>query len=547
MSVRSFAKSEVRWKAYALFGALLTLMLAVNGLNVWNSYVGRNFITAIEAKNVSNFIKEGWLYFGVFALSTVVAVVFRFVEERLGLLWREWQTRRLLAHYLANRVYLGLHHSKLVANPDQNIAEDVKAFTSSTLSFVLMILNGTFTAVAFSSVLWSISPTLFGVAVAYASVGTLFTVLLGRRLVGLTYRQFDCEAEFRAELVHVRGNAESIALLGREEQLRTHLMEKLGSLVTNWRHVIAVNRNLGFFTTGYNYMIQLIPALIVARLFIDGKAEFGVITQSAMAFAQLMGAFSIIVTQFQSISTYTAVSSRLGNLVSEMQVAAKHSQSMIEVCEDCGLIGYENLTLCSPDSSTILVNNLTLQIPRGMNVLIDGHHETAKMALFRATAGIWDHGTGKVIRPATSKIAFLTERPYLHPGTLRETLGHMQDNGPVSDEEIIQVLRLVGLESLVAESGGLDTEQDWNDQLSLGKQQLVAVARLLLSSEEFAVMDRIATALSPTETEMVLSLLKQKGITFVTFGNSTDNPAQYDGILDIDDGGSWHWQKEPQG
>ena len=75
-----------------------------------------------------------------------------------------------------------------------------------------------------------------------------------------------------------------------------------------------MNRNLGFFTTGYNYLIQIIPALIVAPLFIRGEVEFGVITQSAMAFAQLLGAFSLIVNQFQSISSFAAVIARLGAL-----------------------------------------------------------------------------------------------------------------------------------------------------------------------------------------------------------------------------------------
>ena len=68
-----------------------------------------------------------------------------------------------------------------------------------------------------------------------------------------------------------------------------------------------MNRNLGYFTTGYNYMVQIIPALVVGPLFIRGHVEFGVISQSAMAFTHLLGAFSLIVTQFQSISSYAAV------------------------------------------------------------------------------------------------------------------------------------------------------------------------------------------------------------------------------------------------
>src|SRR6185503_15139294 len=167
------------------------------------------------------------------------------------------------------------------------------------------------TVIAFAGVLWSISRPLFLVGIAYAAAGSLLTVLLGRPLVRLNYRQADREANFRGDLMHVRENAESVALLHGESQIEARLSGRIDALVANLRRIIAVNRNLGFFTTGYNYMIQIIPALIVAPLFIRGEAEFGVITQSAIAFTQLLGAFSLIVTQFQTISSYAAVLARL--------------------------------------------------------------------------------------------------------------------------------------------------------------------------------------------------------------------------------------------
>jgi putative ATP-binding cassette transporter len=155
-----------------------------------------------------------------------------------------------------------------------------------------MVVNGAVTVIAFSGVLWSISPLLFGVAIAYAVCGTLVAIALGRRLVGLDDRQMDKEAAFRAGLIHVRENAESIALARREGRLRARLLGRVEDLADNFRRIITVNRNLGFFTTGYNYLVQIIPALVVAPLFIRGEVEFGVITQSGMAFAQLVGAFS---------------------------------------------------------------------------------------------------------------------------------------------------------------------------------------------------------------------------------------------------------------
>src|SRR5262249_40626886 len=145
----------------------------------------------------------------------------------------------------------------------------------------------------------------------YAALGTLAAIRLGRPLVGLNYRQSDQEANFRSDLIHVRENAESVALLRREGRLTARLLRRIDALADNFRRIPPGNPHLGFFTTGYNYLIQIIPTLIVAPLFIRGEVEFGVITQSAMAFTQLLGAFSLIINQVQSLSSFAAVIARL--------------------------------------------------------------------------------------------------------------------------------------------------------------------------------------------------------------------------------------------
>ena len=323
-SVQAFAQSEVGGKAKLIFAALILLLCAANALNVANSYVGRNFMSAIAERHMSGFVRQAFLYIGVFAASTVVAVVARFGEERLGILWRENLTRRIVRRYLADGTY---HHLE-VANPDQRISEDVRAFTVTSLSFALMAFNSAFTIVAFSEVLWTISPLLFAVAVLYAAGGSFFTILLGRPLIRLNYDQLDKEASFRSGLIHVRDNAEPFTLTQQESAQTVNLLDRLDDLVGNFRKITSINRNVGFFTTGYNWMIQIIPALIIAPAFIDGKIEFGVITQSAMAFSSLVAAFSLIVTQFQSLSSYAAVLARLSSLVgalgerSDLQVPA---------------------------------------------------------------------------------------------------------------------------------------------------------------------------------------------------------------------------------
>jgi putative ATP-binding cassette transporter len=322
-SIAVFLRSRVGGRARLMLAALLLLMLCINGMNVVNSFVGRYFMTAIENRDFTGFVRYAWLYVAVFAGSTMVGVLFRFTEERLGLLWREWLTRRITGVYVERRLFLHFTGEDEVSNADQRMTEDVRQLTTATLSFVLMMLNASLTVLSFSGVLWAISPNLFLVAVLYASTGSLITIWLGRPLIRLNYRQSDFEADFRSELIRVQRDGEKIAAEGTELDVKQKVNERINSVVSNLRHIIAINRNLNFFTSGYNYMIQLIPVLIVAPLFIRGEVEFGVIGQSAMAFAALLGAFSLIITQFQAISTYAAVVTRLSEFVEHAERCGK--------------------------------------------------------------------------------------------------------------------------------------------------------------------------------------------------------------------------------
>lgn len=313
-AVSTFLTSKDGGKARWLLFALFALMLCINGMNVANSYVGRWFMSAIERRDSAGFVRFAWLFLAVFGGSTLVGVLFRFTEERLGLLWRENLTRRITAAYIDQGLYRIHGGEGAVTNPDQRMTEDVRQLTTTTLSFVLMVINGTMAAISFSGVLWAISPKLFMIAVLYALGGSALTIWLGRPLIRLNYRQSDFEANFRSELIHIHDRGREIDP-ANGHGLKQTINDRIDDVVMNFRRIIAVNRNLNFFTSGYNYLIQLIPVVVVAPMFIEHKVEFGVIGQSAMAFATLLGAFSLVITQFQAISSYASVVARLSEFV----------------------------------------------------------------------------------------------------------------------------------------------------------------------------------------------------------------------------------------
>ena len=539
VAIRMLIQSEQGAKAMIYLLTLVIMMLAINGLNVVNSYVGRDFMSAIANKNLGGFQSLALLYALVFIASSVMAAMFRFVEESLGILWREQLTWRLTEGYLSERTYYRLGSAAGVANPDQRISEDVRAFTTTTLSFLLLIMNGTVTALSFSGVLWSISPLLFTVAVAYATCGSVLAVVLGKPLVRINYNQLDMEANFRADLIHIRENSESIALARREGRFRARLRKRLDALTENFRKLIRVNRNLGFFTNGYNYFIQIIPALIIAPMFISDKVEFGVITQSTMAFATLLGAFSLIVTQFQSISAFTAVTARLQDLTDAIEKTHRTMPCAIHMEEAAGRVCYEKVTLKSPDQTRVLIDNLDLEIRRPTRWLVACDEDTPKIALFRATAGIWDCGDGRISRPCLDDILFLPERPYLPPGGLRDLLWRTGMETAGKDADIMAVVRRLGLEACVERIGGLDAEMNWDDVLSIGEQHLFAIARIFLAHPAFVFLDRPGSSLPQAQIAGILDMLAEQGIGAVVFAKGVEVNLHYDSILEIEAEGKW--------
>jgi putative ATP-binding cassette transporter len=540
-----FFRSEARGKAFAVLLVLILLLLGINGLNVVNNYVGRDFMTALVQKQAQRFYLFALAWAGVFAASTVVQVLAQYAQQRLALLWREWLTRHFLDRWLAGRTYLRLAQRHDIDNPDQRISQDVNTFTTTTLSFLVMLVNGVLTLATFCIVLWMITPWLFLIAVGYALFGSAGTILVGRRLVRLNNQQLQKEADFRYGLGRVREHAGAVAQAAGEKDEKTRLGGQLTSLVENFRSIITVSRNLGFFTTGYNFLPQIIPILVTAPLYVQDQIEFGKVTQSAGAFSQVLGAFSLVVLQFQALSAYAAVSKRLGALwqatdtapaaAPEKVPAEKPSAPMVETKADEQRLAYDHLTLRTP-AGRHLVDDLSLEVPPGKSVAVTGPCGTGKTALLLATAGLWSAGQGRVIRPG-SGVMFLPHHPHPVAGSLRRVLLYGLER-EVGDERLCEVLREVGLGYLLEGEGGLDAEHAWPDVLSQGEQQALGFARLLLACPRFAFLDN-PVGLEVSRLEQFYRALARNSITYITVGAPPQVLEYHQLRLELQGDGKW--------
>ncbi len=539
-TIRLFFSSETRWKAITWFAALLSLLLALSVLNVVNSYVGRDFMTAISDRRWNGFVTYAIVYIGVFAVSTLLAAFYRFSEERLRLLWRAWLTGLLINLYMSRDRFYRLKARDEVDNPDERITEDVKSYTQTTLSFFLMSLNAVITSLAFLGVLWSITPVLVLVALVYAAVGSFMTVVLGRPLVVLDNLQLQKEADLRYHLIQTRETAEAIATMGASRTVRDCLRARLADVVANNQRIIEVTRNLGFFTNGYNYLTQLIPLLIVAPMYMQGRVEFGVVTQSAMAFSAFLSGFSLIVTQFETLSSFAAVTTRLDMITEALEQSRTQATSAIQVAIDESRVAYEDLSLWTRHERHPLLDGLTIEVVHGSNLLITGPDAAAETALFLATAGFWEEGKGRIVRPGPDGISFVPKQALTIRCTLRSQFLETSSTRRFADGEILAVLDKLGLGPTVNRVGGLDADVHSPSALSPAEQHLLVFARVLLMSPRFVFIDRMGGELNRDQTDKIYRLLREASISYLSIGDSHRLEPYHDRVLEVRGEGRWH-------
>ncbi len=540
----AFFNGAAKRQARLWLGALLGLCVGVGVVQVILSFAMRDFVTALEQRDHEAWVRGIWKFIAVCFISVPIGVYYRYSQERLSLAWRRWLTQLLIKRYFFNRAYYRIRASESVDNPDQRIAEDVKLFTTGVLNFFLVIVNSIVTLVGFLGVLWVVSGKLVAVLFCYAAVGTLVSILFGRRLVGLYFNQYQKEASFRYGLVRVRDNAESIAFFRGEKREHRDLIERLNDTLENSFWIIGWTRNLGFFANGYNYLALIIPGLIVGPMFMHGAVEFGSVTQAEGAFAAVLAALSIIIAQIEGLSSFTAGIRRLGDLWDSLdefdaEDARELAEAKIEIREESLQLKLSDVSVQTPGGGNMLTQHLTFQLPRRGSLLIMGESGSGKSSLLRTIAGLWQSGTGTIDRPAHKHLIFLPQKPYMVPGNLRAQLMYPLGEEDASDDAITAIVEQVNLHDIFARVGGdLDRIVDWTNVLSLGEQQRVAFARLFLKKPVIAFLDESTSALDEDNERFLYEKLRTSGIAYVSVGHRSTLKAYHDALLVLNSDGT---------
>ncbi len=531
-----YFRSEDRWPGRLLLASVIAIELAIVAINVLINQWNARFFNALQDRNWESFVTEIKIFCGLAAIFVVLAVYQLYLNQWLQIRWRAWMTRNYTERWLRHSSHYRMQLLGDAAdNPDQRIAEDINQFIERTLLVGVRLLGAIVTLLSFLAILWSLSEaaplTLFGspvhipgylvwAALIYSVGGTILTHWIGAPLATLFFNQQRYEADFRFNLVRVRENSEQVALLRGENAENSRLGERFGHVIRNFMQLMSRQKKVIFVQTIHAQAAVVLPFIIISPAYFSTAMPLGTLTQTASAFGSVQESLSFFVTVYRTVAEWAAIIQRLDGFNRSLDDAhAMQANSSIAVTQDAAAttIRLDGLGISRPDGKTLVAPAGT-EIPRGQNLLLTGPSGAGKSTLFRAVAGLWPFGQGRVVIPAKAHVMLLPQRPYFPITTLANALSYPADAGTFDDAALSDVLKAVGLPAL---SARLHEEAHWNRILSLGEQQRLGIARALLQRPDFLFLDEATASLDEPSEAALYKLLHSRlaGSTIISIGH----------------------------
>ena len=533
-------------KPLLFFVLIVTLTLFSVRLSLVHSTWYNNMYTALQEFNQTVFWEQMILFCFIAGFSVAAALISYYLNQRFSINWIEWLNTELLEKWMDKRAYYKSQYiGNNLDNPDQRIQQDIQSYVKTTLSLSTGVIDAVTSMISYTILLWGLAGpmTLFGIEIpramvylvfAYVIFTTLIAFWLGKPLIRLNFANEKLNANYRYSLIRVKEYAESIAFYAGEKVEKSRLYKQFRAVIDNMWDIVF--RALKF--SGFNLVVSQIsvvfPLLIQVSRYFEKQIKLGDLMQTLQVFGKLHSNLSFFRNTYDSFAEYKATLDRLTGFHYSVEAAQK--QSKTDITDHPTDVIFQHLSVKSP-MGKILIKDLNLTLTQGNSLLIQGQSGVGKTTLLRTIAGLWSYAEGKIFCPQHNTL-FLSQRPYLPQGNLLTALYYPDTTENVDLEKITRVLEQVQLAHL---QDRLEQEQDWSRILSLGEQQRLAFARLLLHKPKVAFLDEASASLDEGMEHAMYRLIREElpNTTIISVGHRSTLVPLHQQQLELHTDGSW--------
>ena len=533
-------------KPLLFFVLIVTLTLFSVRLSLVHSTWYNNMYTALQEFNQTVFWEQMILFCFIAGFSVAAALISYYLNQRFSINWIEWLNTELLEKWMDKRAYYKSQYmGNNLDNPDQRIQQDIQSYVKTTLSLSTGVIDAVTSMISYTILLWGLAGpmTLLGIEIpramvylvfAYVIFTTLIAFWLGKPLIRLNFANEKLNANYRYSLIRVKEYAESIAFYAGEKVEKSRLYKQFRAVIDNMWDIVF--RALKF--SGFNLVVSQIsvvfPLLIQVGRYFEKQIKLGDLMQTLQVFGKLHSNLSFFRNTYDSFAEYKATLDRLTGFHYSVEAAQK--QSKTDITDHPTDVIFQHLSVKSP-MGKILIKDLNLTLTQGNSLLIQGQSGVGKTTLLRTIAGLWSYAEGKIFCPQHNTL-FLSQRPYLPQGNLLTALYYPDTTENVDLAKITRVLEQVQLAHL---QDHLEQEQDWSRILSLGEQQRLAFARLLLHKPKVAFLDEASASLDEGMEHAMYRLIREElpNTTIISVGHRSTLVPLHQHQLELHTDGSW--------
>ncbi len=527
---------RIIWASAAILVVIVATSFGQILLNRWN----QPFYDAIQRRDAAEFLHQLVVFAAIAGGLLLLNIAQQWLNQRIDLRLREGITADLIDEWMQpNRAFRLTHAGAIGVNPDQRMQQDAGHLCELTTSLAIGFVQALILLVSFVGVLWSLSSGfvfhvaghsiaipgyMVWAAFLYAGLASLISWLVGRPLIELNSDRYTREAELRHSMVRVNEHIDAIALEHGEAEEKKRLNLDLGAVLAAMMRIYTAQINLAWVTDTYGWISNVAPILVAAPVYFAGDISFGGLMMAVGAFNQVHSSLKWFVNNIGVIADWRATLMRVADFrMALTEVEALHGgEGRIEIAQNGDdTMSFEGLEIKSPDGCTRLEGGKAT-VKKGERVLVTGDPGTGKTLFFRALAGLWPWGSGRIGLPKGETPAFIPRTPYFSPGTLREVLARPHEEKQKDDAALIAALKAVGLEYL---AGSLDRNARWEHELNDDELRLLAFARIALHRPDWIVVDEALDAFDGATVKRLFDLIRKDvpDAAFVNIGRGQHN------------------------